>query len=116
MGPGADGSACRFLSMSPATNRKFPAARPARFGSRRRRRSLLIAVVLLGLSLLTAWNLTRSDALGEARRAEARGDLAEGLQRALDHLVRQPWSHEAALVAARCLSRLDYADEAEEYY
>jgi predicted Zn-dependent protease len=34
----------------------------------------------------------------------------------MDHLVRQPWSHEAALMAARCLSRLDYADEAEEYY
>jgi tetratricopeptide (TPR) repeat protein len=116
MGPGADGSACRFLSMSLATNRKFPSARPARFGSRRQRQRLLIALGLLGLSLLTAWNLTRSDALGEARRAEARGDLALGLQRALDHLVRQPWSHEAALVAARCLSRLDYADEAEEYY
>src|SRR5262249_9398351 len=106
----------RFLSMPLATNRKFPPARPARFSSRRWRQRLLIALVLLGLSLLTAWNLTRSDALVEARRAEARGDLARGLQRALDHLVRQPWSHEAALVAARCLSRLDFADEAEEYY
>ncbi len=66
--------------------------------------------------MLTAWNLTRSDALEQARRAEARGDLVLGLQHALDHLGRQPWSHEAALVAARCLSRLDYADEAEAYY
>jgi tetratricopeptide (TPR) repeat protein len=66
--------------------------------------------------IVTAWNLTRSDALAEARRAYAQGELALGLQHALDHLERRPWSREAALLAARCLSRLDYADEAEPYY
>ena len=69
-----------------------------------------------GLLILTAWNVTRSDALPEARRAYIRGDLALCLHSALDHLGRQPWSSEAALLAARCLSRLDYANEAEPYF
>ena len=42
--------------------------------------------------------------------------MALSLQHALDHLTGRPWSHEAALWAARCLSRLDYAGEAEPYY
>lgn len=71
---------------------------------------------LLGLLALTAWNVTRSVALTEAQRAYARGDLVGGLQHALDHLGRRPWSRHATLLAARCLSRLDFADEAETYY
>ena len=43
-------------------------------------------------------------------------DLTGCLQHALDHLERRPWSREAALLAARCLSRLDYAEQAEPYY
>jgi tetratricopeptide (TPR) repeat protein len=65
---------------------------------------------------VTAWNLTRSEALTEAERAYARVDLVGCLQHALDHLERRPWSRDAALLAARCLSRLDYADQAEAYY
>ncbi|MGC8638766.1 MAG: tetratricopeptide repeat protein [Isosphaeraceae bacterium] len=72
--------------------------------------------LLVSLVGLTAWNLTRSDALGFARQAYARGELASCLQYALDHLDRRPWSHEAVLLVARCLSRLDYADAAEPYY
>lgn len=71
---------------------------------------------MLGLLLFTAWNVTRSDAILEARRAYSRGDLAVGLERALDHLDRQPWSRDAALVAATCLSRLEYSEAAESYY
>jgi tetratricopeptide (TPR) repeat protein len=78
--------------------------------------SLVLALAFAALALLTVWNLVRSDALVEARRAYARGDLAPSLGYALDHLKRQPWSREAALLAARCLSRLDYADQAEPYY
>jgi tetratricopeptide (TPR) repeat protein len=74
------------------------------------------ALVLVGLVVPTSWNLTRSDALAEARRAYMRGDLTACLQFALDHLGRRPWSGEAALYAARCLSRLDYCDAAEPYY
>jgi tetratricopeptide (TPR) repeat protein len=72
--------------------------------------------MLVGLTGLTAWNLTRSSALDEARRAYARVDLVSSLQHALDHLERRPWSRDAALLAAHCLSRLDYSDEAEAYY
>jgi tetratricopeptide (TPR) repeat protein len=38
------------------------------------------------------------------------------LSNALDHLDRRPWSREADRVAARCLSRLDFAEQAEPYY
>jgi tetratricopeptide (TPR) repeat protein len=68
------------------------------------------------LAALTVWNVTSSTALAEARIAYARGALANCLERALDHLTRQPWSREAALLAARCFSRLDYAELAERYF
>lgn len=77
-------------------------------------------MILVGLLGLTAWVWTRSEALGEAeaayRRARDPIELANTLRLALDHLDRRPWSRPAALVAARCLSRLDYVDEAEPYY
>jgi tetratricopeptide (TPR) repeat protein len=73
-------------------------------------------VLLTGLLVLSVWNLTRSDALAQATRAYARGELAFSLQRALDHLERRPWSRPASLLAAHCLSRLDHADAAETYY
>jgi tetratricopeptide (TPR) repeat protein len=82
----------------------------------RRRRALFFILTLIVLSIVTAWNVTRSEALAEAERAYARGDLAGCLQQALDHLERRPWSREAALLAARCLSRRDFAEEAEPYY
>jgi tetratricopeptide (TPR) repeat protein len=73
-------------------------------------------VVVLALLSMTAWNLTCSDSLAQARLSYTRGELATGLQQALDHLDRRPWSRDAALLAALCLSRLDYADAAEPYY
>jgi tetratricopeptide (TPR) repeat protein len=88
----------------------------ATFGTRRFRATFSFAVVVIGLLCLTVWNLTRSAALGEARQAYTRGELAVCLQHALDHLDRRPWSNEAALLAAHCLSRLDHADQAEAYY
>jgi tetratricopeptide (TPR) repeat protein len=65
---------------------------------------------------LTVWNVTRSDALGEAQRAYTQRDVVGCLRLARDHLARRPWSRAAALLAARCLSHLDYPDEAEPYY
>jgi len=84
--------------------------------SPRWRAAVVFTLVLIGLLILTTWNLTRSAALSEARRAYIRGDLAGCLQHALDHLNRRPWSREAALWAARSLSRLDYSGEAELYF
>jgi tetratricopeptide (TPR) repeat protein len=73
-------------------------------------------LVLTGLLAGTAWNVTQSNALGEAEAAYRRGDFVTGARRAEDHLDRRPWSRAAARLAALCLSRLDFADEAEPYY
>ena len=72
--------------------------------------------LLAGLAWLTYGNATGSRALGEAEAAEVRGDFTTALRAAMDHLDRRPWSREASRIAARCLSRLDFAEEAEPYY
>ena len=74
------------------------------------------AGVLAGLFWLTYTNATSSRPLGEAVDAEARGDFVAALRAAIEHLDRRPWGREAARIAARCLSRLDFADDAEPYY
>lgn len=95
-------------------------SRPIQAGNRRIGRVLGRGVVLAGLVGLSAWTWTRSEALGEAevayRRARDPLELSNALRLALDHLDRRPWSRPAALLAARCLSRLDFADDAERYY
>jgi tetratricopeptide (TPR) repeat protein len=96
------------------SNRMLRQIRAGRF--RRRPQKLGLVIFLIGLLSVTGWNVTRSSAVIEARRAYLRGDLAVGLALALDHLDRQPWSGEAALLAANCLSRLDYSGQAEAYY
>src|SRR3954468_1605627 len=73
-------------------------------------------LAIASLLAFTAWNVTRSDALEEALAACRRGDFATGLGKAEDHLDRRPWSREAARIAALCLSRLDFPDQAEGYY
>ena len=71
----------------------------------------------VALVCLTAWNVTRSEPHSAAgRQAYSRDHFAAGLTYALAHLDKQPWSREAALLAAKCLSRLNYALEAEPYY
>jgi tetratricopeptide (TPR) repeat protein len=85
-------------------------------GSPSYRAAIVFGGFMAALLLATAWNVTRSEALTQARSAYSRGDLPVCLQHSLDHLRRQPWSREAALLAARCLSRLDYAEMAEPYY
>ena len=89
-----------------------------RAGRFRRRPHGVVYLVLLAVSLLalTAWNLTRSGAILAARQAYSKQDFAGALASALEHLDKQPWSSEAALLAANCLSRLNYANEAERYY
>lgn len=84
--------------------------------SGRLRAPVLWALVLAGLLVLSIWTVTASTALQQARISYARGNLTECLQHALDHLGRQPWSREAALLAARSFSRLDYSELAEPYF
>jgi tetratricopeptide (TPR) repeat protein len=119
---------------SPPTPRETPAPSLAALAGReasggppphgrrpaRRRWGLAGAIVraglLTGLAWLTYANATSSRALSEAIEAEARGDFPTALRGAIEHLDRRPWSREAARVAARCLSRLDFAEDAEPYY
>jgi len=72
--------------------------------------------LLSGLLIFTLWRATHSTALAEARRAYDRHYLTPALRWALDHLDRRPFSHDAAVLAARCLSDLDYGTAAEAYY
>ena len=72
--------------------------------------------ILTGLAWLTYENATTSRALVDAAVAEARGDDLTALRGATDHLDRRPWSRQASRIVARCLSRLDFADQAEPYY
>ncbi len=71
---------------------------------------------LVSLLALTAWNVTYSTAIEDASKAYSTGDLEHALQYALDHLDARPWSKAAAVIAANCLSRLDYSEQAEPYY
>jgi len=89
-----------------------------RLAESRRRRGVGFAIfaILVALLAVSVWNVTRSDALIAARHSYTRSELANCLQHSLDHLRRQPWSREAALLAAHCLNRLDYAEPAEAYY
>ncbi len=79
-------------------------------------RLVLGSALLLALAAGTYWNATRSPALSRAVAAESKSQFADALQAALEHLDSRPWSRDAARIAARCLSRLDFVDQAEPYY
>jgi tetratricopeptide (TPR) repeat protein len=111
--PGRGGSVAASRA-SDAIGPTKPARRPARH--RGLGGTVVLSVLLVGLAWLTYENATRSRALGEALNAEVRGDYPAALRAAIEHLDRRPWSFEASRVAARCLSRLDFAEEAEPYY
>jgi tetratricopeptide (TPR) repeat protein len=85
-------------------------------GATRWRATLAWSIVLATMMVVATEKLSRSSAVAEAGYAYSGGDLTLCLQRALDHLERRPWSREGALWAARCLSRLDYAAQAETYF
>jgi tetratricopeptide (TPR) repeat protein len=81
----------------------------------------LASVLALAFSIgFVGFAATRSDALDRARqtydKARDAKSLAHVVRLAREHLTRQPWSNQAALLAALALSRLDYAPEAEPYY
>ncbi len=106
-------------SIAPANPSAVAQVRPVRRPRSRRWRTFrsvsafLFLAVLLGL---TAWNATHSPALDRSVAAESKGDYVGALQSALEHLEQRPWSRQARLIAGRCLSRLDFAERAEEYY
>jgi tetratricopeptide (TPR) repeat protein len=77
-----------------------------------------IAAGLIAASSLVAvvWVEFYPTALADADLAYRRNDLKKTLLIAKEHLARRPFSRYAALLAARCLSRLGQPDEAETYY
>ena len=80
------------------------------------RRLVLIGLFWASLTGLTWWNATHSPSLTRSREAERTGKFAVAVRESIGHLRWRPWSQEAARRAGRCLSRLDFADEAEPYY
>lgn len=76
----------------------------------------MIGLFWASLAGLTWWNATHSPSLTRSREAERTGKFAAAVRESLVHLRWRPWSQEAARRAGRCLSRLDFAEEAEPYY
>ncbi|MDX2038415.1 MAG: tetratricopeptide repeat protein [Isosphaeraceae bacterium] len=82
----------------------------------RRLAPVLAGIVLVALAGATFAVVTHSRRRLEAEAAYTRGNLLEALRLSLDHLEFQPWDREASRLAALCLSRLDFAAEAEPHY
>jgi tetratricopeptide (TPR) repeat protein len=85
-------------------------------GQRRIGRLGAAGVVLLALLMAAGWIATRFDPLGRARDDYGRRRHAAALKAALGHLRWFPGDSSAALMAARCLTRLGRPVEAEAYY
>ena len=110
--PSMDGTQARGAPPGGPGGERTP--RPA---PRRRWPAFLIEGLLIaGLLVPIVRDEIDPPALREAAAAYGRNDLETALRRALDHLDRRPASRAAALLAARCLSRLDFAEKAEPYY
>lgn len=84
--------------------------------SRWRGAAALVGLLVVGLLAWRLWLEFDPEALRAAEAAYRRGDLAAALATATGHLRVRPWSSHAALIAARSLTRLDRAGEAEPYY
>jgi tetratricopeptide (TPR) repeat protein len=73
-------------------------------------------LIAAGLAAAVAWSEFHPRALAEAEAAYRNNHLAAALGLAEGHLARRPLSRQAALLSARCLSRLGRPDQAEPYY
>jgi tetratricopeptide (TPR) repeat protein len=91
---------------------------PARLPKPRWRRWAAIAFGLIVIGLLAAFarsELYPAD-LAEAEASYRRDELRTALHLTEVHLARRPFNRQAALLAARCLSRLGQPDQAEIHY
>ncbi len=113
------GAALEGPGSRPALAPQAPARRaaPARRG-RRWRRTAAIACGLIVAGSLAAfvWSELHPADLARAEAAYRSNHLGMALRVAEGRLARRPSSRHAALLAARCLSRLGRPDEAEEFY
>jgi tetratricopeptide (TPR) repeat protein len=82
----------------------------------RRRVAIAAGAIAAVVLAVFAWSEFYPRALAEADAAYHRNDLERSLRIAKGHLARRPFSRHAALLAARCLSRLGRPDDAETYY
>ena len=82
----------------------------------RRRIAIALGLIVAGLLVALSWFEYYPTALAQAEKAYRRNNLEGALHIALSHLERRPFSGYAALLAARCLSRLGQPDRAEPYY
>ena len=78
-------------------------------------RAVIVGLIAAGLLVAFAWSELHPADLAEAEAAYRRNDLESAL-RIAKGTSRRPFSRQAALLAARCLSRLGRPDEAEPYY
>jgi tetratricopeptide (TPR) repeat protein len=88
-------------------------------GSARSRRvwlGIFLGFVAIGTGSLAIWLVTTFDPFGHARAAYGRKEYRSALAAARGHLDRFPASTTAALMAARCLTRLGRLAEAETFY
>ncbi len=74
-------------------------------------------LLILAASLGTfGWCEMNPTALADANEAYRKDDLESALRLSVGHLERRPGSRQAALIAARCLSRLGKPQEATAYF
>jgi tetratricopeptide (TPR) repeat protein len=96
---------------------------PASGGSRSRRgrrwrwpAAIAFGLIAGGSLAAVVWSELHPADLARAEAAYGRNHLGAALRIAEGHLARRPSSRRAAILAARCLSRLGRPDEAEVHY
>jgi tetratricopeptide (TPR) repeat protein len=82
----------------------------------RRRAAFACGLIVIGLVAAFARSELYPADLAEAEASYRRDDLRTALGLAEGHLARRPFNRQAALLAARCLSRLGQPDQAEPHY
>jgi tetratricopeptide (TPR) repeat protein len=75
-----------------------------------------VGVIVAGLLAAFGWSELYPPALAQAEEAYRRNKLETALRIAESHFQRRPFSRAAAVLAARCLSRLGQPDRAESFY
>jgi tetratricopeptide (TPR) repeat protein len=117
-GSALEGAGSRPAPAAPAPPAPARGAAPARRGRRWWRRAAIACGLIVTGSMAAAavWSELHPADLARAEAAYRGNHLGTALRAAEGHLARRPSSRRAALLAARCLSRLGRPDEAEGCY
>lgn len=98
----------------PTMPRRLATAQPV--GRWRRRAAIACGLMVIAILAEFARSELYPADLAEAETSYRRDDLGTALRLAEAHLARRPFSRRAALLAARCLSRLGQTDQAETHF